>query len=312
MADALSTMGPQIDADKKALLAAAATGGSAGIAAYKAGQDALGAERQASVARAAQRASLIGGPESQGFEAIPDQYYGRGLANLASSRATFEGDMSRRLAANQDYLSKAAASIPAYRAETDRLVGLKAAAAKDKAAKEAADKFSVDALLGLASSRAAQPATPLTRGATTEERNQIATDEINRQLAGQGDTGKLTDLAYQIGSTLGVKPSTLAELYSPAKQSSLANATANLAPKDTVAKAIATKYDTRGVTYDSAKSALSSPDFKAATADLMTKAQSGGFTRSQVDQHLRDQFLRDNPALYWILAGEYLSLFPEE
>lgn len=332
MADVLSTMTPQIDATKRAQLEAAATGGSAGVAAFKEGQAALGAERQAAVGRAASRAALIGGPEAQGFEALPDQYYGRGIANLGTAQSTFEADMARRLAANQNYLSQAAASIPAYRAETDRIVGLKKASEEVKAAKaekDALSKISITELLGLANQAKSIANAEVSNLAQVDPSKGNLNQQAAAALAAGGPTAsgstlKLTsqplqDIAMDLGRKLGVSNITLAGLYAPSTLSGIQSANENLAgpkaPEDAVAKALATKYDTKGVTYDTAKSVLNNVDFQGFVRWIMSGAPGPDgkpLSREDVQDSIYQKFIaqdgRNWTAEYNILIGEYLPL----
>jgi hypothetical protein len=131
-------------------------------------------------------------------------------------------------------------------------------------------------------------------------------------------TVNITDLAFQLGQAYGVNDNKLMELYSPSQQSSLKTATGKLAPtppkesKDAIAAALATKYDTKGVDYNTAKSVVNNVDFQAAVKWLLNGAD--GKTRDEVENILRENFInrdgRNWTAEYNILLGEYLGAIP--
>lgn len=225
--DPLAAVSPDVASRTKNLLAAVASGGSQGLRAYEQSEAALRQAKTDAVARAQQRASLIGGPEAQGFEAAAAGQFDRRLGDVANSRGSFESHMAGLGAAHKNYLSQVSAAVPLVRADTERQLALKKLELEEKNREE----MSADALLGLASQMSKAPAQPLRKGSTTEERNDIATAEINRQLAGHGDQDKLTALAAELGGLVGAPEKTIAEMYSPSKQSSLLNAQQNMAPE---------------------------------------------------------------------------------
>lgn len=123
----------------------------------------------------------------------------------------------------------------------------------------------------------------------------------------------VSELAYQLGQAAGVPQNKLAGLYAPGKQAAIASSIKKLTPQQTneVAKAIATKYDTRGVTQAVASTIIKDPDFKAAVADLTQKfgEPAAGWTREYLQQELTKQF-KNKPRTLEVLLGEYVSKFP--
>lgn len=109
---ALPAPAPAPAGDKAAILAAAAQGGQGGIDAYKQAQSTLAGLQQNAIANARARAALIGGPESQGFENIANQFYDRGQANLAASNAAFQGQQAANKAAFDKYQSQLKGDLP--------------------------------------------------------------------------------------------------------------------------------------------------------------------------------------------------------
>lgn len=343
MADALSSMPGEIDAGKRALLAAAASGGTAGVAAFKEGQAQLGLAQQQSVGRAATRAALIGGPEAQGFQTMAQEGYGRGIANLGTAQTMFEADMSRRLSANQDYLSKAGAAIPAYRAQTDRLVGFKQQAAQaaldKKRAEEAAKDPTSDWLLGQGQSLAdtvnhqlgtsGRRSTSDLRG-TVDKNGQhvfgsgatlanVSADDMGdvdnavfaaNKLGGIGPAGvDPVNAARAVATSLGLDEGETNGILTPSKTGTWTKASAPA--QDTVAKALATKYDAKGVTYETAKSVVNNVDYQRDSKAILEGW--GGKTKAEVQQDLYNYYVRDRGWLaeYYILIGEILPLLPE-
>lgn len=130
--------GPATEGDsaerRRGMLEAVATGGQRGLEAFKTAEKAINELRSQAVQRAAQRASLIGGPESQGFEAIPELQFGNRLAQLTRQRTTFEEDMSRLGSAGGGYL-KELSELPQQAYEQS------ASASRAKSSREGADDF---------------------------------------------------------------------------------------------------------------------------------------------------------------------------
>ena len=199
--------------------------------------------------------------------------------------------------------------------------------AEARAAAKEQQNISGDALLGLASQakKAATPTAPVDFGPGQRpgESIQAYLARLEGSAQGRRDTdaiaaAPLDDLAAQIGRRLGVSEAKIAELYSPSKQASLAKQTEPV--KNELAKSIASKYGTRGVSYDLAKSALNGTDFNESRTWLLSGA--GGMTQAEAQQKLADFYLKGigrtggNPgpwiAEYEILVGEYLSRLPKE
>lgn len=138
MADALDAVSPDVAGRTKALLSAVASGGTAGLKAYESAIADTTRAKTDGIARAQQRASLIGGPEAQGFEGQAAAQYDRGISNLGSSRASFESNMAQLGAAHKNYLDQVASSVPLVRADTQRQLALKKQALDAELAQSAA------------------------------------------------------------------------------------------------------------------------------------------------------------------------------
>ena len=125
MADTLSTVPAANEEYKKQLLSAMASGGTAGAQAFESGQQALTTARGQSIDRAGQLASLIGGPESQGFEGLAAGQYDRRIGDLKAGQANFTENLAARGSAYDQYLNAVSAAVPLVRANTDRALALK-------------------------------------------------------------------------------------------------------------------------------------------------------------------------------------------
>ena len=78
---------------------------------------------------------------------------------------------------------------------------------------------------------------------------------------------------------------------------------------DTVAKALASKYATKGIDLPTARTILDNEDFQDDVTWLMSGAD--GKAYDEVDQLLRDAYLPGHPRTYEILRGEFLSRIPK-
>lgn len=131
----------------------------------------------------------------------------------------------------------------------------------------------------------------------------------NARLVGPIATGNLTDLAYQLGVAAGVPASSLAGLFAPGKQSATNTATGKITPQQNteVAKALAGKYDTKGVTQAVAATIMADPNYQEAVKKLTSQAGTG--TREDWQAWIVKAF-PGKPRTQAILLGEYLPLFP--
>lgn len=114
--DIYASIQKDAETQKKAALDALAQAGSAGLNAFNEAQAGIARQRQATIQRAAQRAALLGGPESQGFEAIATEPYSIAEGSNQALRTAFEQDLARQRAGTSDYFAKVGAAIPAERA----------------------------------------------------------------------------------------------------------------------------------------------------------------------------------------------------
>ncbi len=133
---------------KIAQLAAGAQGGSAGLTAFKQAQQTIDELQANALANARQRASIIGGPEAQGFEAIAGQQYDRNRANLATSNAAFEGLQGKNKAAFDKYFGQLKGDMGAINDYIKTTLGGYEAKKRASAEKAAASKFPLDEILG--------------------------------------------------------------------------------------------------------------------------------------------------------------------
>lgn len=103
-----------IDAQRKALLAAVATQGSAGRAAYEAQIKETDAARQEAVKAATQRAGVVSAPEeahtalAQSAASIADRY----RADADAGVAAYDREHARMTQANDDYMGQVKGAIP--------------------------------------------------------------------------------------------------------------------------------------------------------------------------------------------------------
>lgn len=125
MADALDAVSPDVEARKRALLEAVASGGTAGLKAYESSQQGLQTARGQAIDAASGLANLIGGPESQGFAPQAGSVYDRRIADLGVNRDAWTQNFAARGAANKNYLDQVAAAVPLVRAQTERDLALK-------------------------------------------------------------------------------------------------------------------------------------------------------------------------------------------
>lgn len=340
-----------VDDSRKGMLEAVAQGGQAGAQAYQQQIDAANADRQAAVARAAQSSALgyasdpsqalssydahIGllGDTKTNNQAYFDKigaagsgYFDKVQSGLAAGQAMAinkagaqESTIQGAIKVAQEKAAAAAAAEQAKqqaqldrenRAEARSIARENRASARSTAEK-AAKPPSNQSLLGLASQLAKQPATPLGHGATTDERNQIATDEINRQLAGQGDQGRLTDLASRIGRLLGVPESQVNELYSPQTQSQL------VGQLEKSGYTPAKTSDAANVKQLATLTRMPESDVRAALGDSDYKTQydkagqllAAGATWDQVDSALRADLLPKKTRSYATLVAQFRPMF---
>lgn len=113
----------------KEKLMAVAKGGAEGLKNYQASHDFLSSQRNMALQRANERASLIGGPEAQGYEAFTEGEFARRSADIASADKAASQAGSYRQAAIANYRKGIQAGIPAAAA-----FGREQGAAKAKAA----------------------------------------------------------------------------------------------------------------------------------------------------------------------------------
>jgi len=293
----------QIDESKKGLLEAVATGGSAGKAAFDAAQAQAAQARQDAVARAAQRSALYGvGGDQQTFLGA----YDARMNQMNVNRSNFESGLAQTQASGESYLDKARASIPVLEAQnlqkvTDQETKIKTAieAARQKAEAERlkaeeAERRTLEreqraeartiarenrAAARDAAKQAKKDNTPSNQGLlglAAQAAKQSVNPAINPKAAGpvrpseqaartKPDQG-LTDLAVQIGRSLGIPDAQLAELYAPSQQSSLAT---NLQkPEQLLAQTSPDikwlTANVRGMDTKKAQQALAAPEFKEA------------------------------------------------
>lgn len=336
MADALDAVSPDVAGRTRALLQAVATGGTAGLRAYESGQQALTQSKTDAVTRAQTRAGLIGGPEAQGFESQAVQVYDRGLGNLASARSGFEANMAQLGTAHKNYLDQVAAAVPLVRADTQRQLALRKAAVDAELAKQAErdaraaakeDKPKASDILNLAenvSSLYGQSTLKGTVGPNGSEttgsanipagRNWITDDLMMTAADNAAFNGTTTDfeLAKIVAEVSGLSPTETAKMLTPSSvaASSTKADKAQAPAQDPIARSLAQKYDTKGVTYDLAKSVLNNVDFQGDVEWILGGAD--GKTRSEVEEILRKYYLEDRnwPSEYNILMGEYANKLP--
>lgn len=132
-------IGDGLDAERRRILAAMATAGAEGVAAYKAGQAEVQGVQQQALSSAARTAALAGvNAEGQGqLNAIVSQPGNLAGGYLAAGQDRYARDTARQLTANDDYMQQAAAAVPAIKADADRQIGLMAERWRQQQAKEA-------------------------------------------------------------------------------------------------------------------------------------------------------------------------------
>lgn len=334
--DPLDAVSSDVASRAKAILTAVATGGTYGLKAYEQSIASTGLAKTDAITRAQERAGLIGGPEAQGFEGQASSAYDRGISNLSGARAGFEANMTQLGAAHKNYLDQVNAAVPLVRADTQRQLALKQQAIdaerEQEAAKEAkANKPKLSEILNLSqnigSMYADQPGDSPLRG-TVEERLQpnglfpklgsvqtvegSASINPNRNWVTDDLMMTAADQAAYNGTSVEF------ELAKIAAEVSGLDPASSVAPTDVkpylrteptqnpIAKSLATKYDTKGVDYNSALDMVNDPDFKSAVNYLVTNAN-GTTTREAADAWLRENF--KDPWVYLVLAGEYLPLY---
>lgn len=122
------------------------------------------------------------------------------------------------------------------------------------------------------------------------------------------------EMAKLLAEGYGLSPEETAQILSPssvAKSQNTAQKALNPTPQaDSAAKALAQKYDTKGVTYDLAQSVLNNVDFRDDVQWIMSGAD--GKTRDEVDKILKQYYVTDRGwnAEYNVLKGEYLGMLP--
>lgn len=129
MADQFAAAQAAAADQKRALLAAMATGGTAAADAYKAAQADTSAARQSAVQGALAAAAQRGAPaelQSQ-LQATISAPFDRQNANLSQAAASRAADMAQRGTADAAYFDQASAAAPVMRAATDHLLAIRRA-----------------------------------------------------------------------------------------------------------------------------------------------------------------------------------------
>lgn len=169
MADAYSQVSPEVKARQKALLSTIATGGTRGLQSFEQAEQAVNEQRKNALGRANSIAGIIGGPESQGFEKIPEQQYGSRLADIAQSRSNFTQDLARRGIAGQSALSGLEKISPLLQQQTQSKLAT--------AAKTALQKDWEKKALG-------QAEMDESTATENQKKGQTELDQLNGQLSG--------------------------------------------------------------------------------------------------------------------------------
>lgn len=290
----------QIDAGKASLLKAVAEGGTAGKQAFDAAQAAAAQARQDAVTRAAQRAALTGnsGVSDQTFLGA----YDARANQMGVNRANFESGLAQTQASGESYLEKARAAIPVLQgininkaADEETKIKLAIQAAKDKAAETAAreqrtlkatldresraEQRSIARETRAAERAAAKAATPSNQGLiglASQVAKQSVNPAVNARAAGPVLPGEqtaaskpdrgLTNIAADLGRSLGIPEARLSELFAPGFQASLSTAVQK--PEQLLAQ---TQPDVkwltsnvRGMDTKKAQQALQAPEFREA------------------------------------------------
>lgn len=129
-----------VDPAKVAQLKAGAQAGSAGIDAFKSAQAAIDAQQAQAVKDAQARAAIIGGPEAQGFESIPNEFYTRAKAGLAASGAAHQNLQAQNRAAFDKYFGQLKGDMGAINDYIKNTLGSYEAKKRSAAEKAAAAK----------------------------------------------------------------------------------------------------------------------------------------------------------------------------
>ena len=270
---------------KIAQLAAAAQGGSAGLTAYKQAQTELDQLQANALANARQRASLIGGPEAQGFEAIAAQDYDRARRNLSTQEQSFQGHQAANKDAFGKYFGQLKGDMGAINnwikgqlGRYDSNLSAKALAKAQAAAKSNAKSITLDQLIGAASS---EPS--------------IMKDSQN--ILGQAVGGEniaaanLLDRARQIGTEAGVDPFKLAGLREPGRLKGLTRDLSGSAPdkqlpaspsKEWIMQNVTMPGTTQKATASRADDVLSAPEV-AATAQFVGQLMNAKINNGVLD-----------------------------
>lgn len=133
MADAYGAISPQVDSRKKAILEAVASGGTKGLQAFEQAEQAVAGAKDSAVGRTQAIAGLIGGPESQGFEAPVVRQFDTRMADLGQRRAGFQEDMARLGIAGQRGLTALGAVAPLMKQRDEQSI---ASSVRDAALKD--------------------------------------------------------------------------------------------------------------------------------------------------------------------------------
>lgn len=236
-----------IDQAKMASLQAVAQAGTAGKQAFQQAQDAVTADKQAALARAATRAQTLGvGGNDQTFGGA----YDARLGQLATNRAGFESGLAQTGASSASYLEKARSSLPLLQAiNTNKanaqeaaiksalaLAAQKAQAAQDAAnaaaaradARSKASSDRADARASASAARAdarasAKAAAKLPTADQLFGQGKALSDQVNAALKPSSKMGETTDvdnavfLANRLGGldrgTNQVEPTAAARAY---------------------------------------------------------------------------------------------------
>lgn len=137
---AIDQAGSDAERRRREALEAMASGGSAGVDAYKEAQTQVAGYRDAALNQALGAAAARGAPGiAQGELASIIRAPGdRTLQHLAAAQGTFSADMARRASANDDYFAQAKAAVPAIQAASARDIAWAKAQWESSKAKEKA------------------------------------------------------------------------------------------------------------------------------------------------------------------------------
>ncbi len=129
-------------------LQAAAQGGQNGLDIFNQARKDISSGQAAAVQRAQSLANIIGGPEAQGFEQLPKESYGRGLAALTAGETGFKASQQAGANALANYQAKVKAGIPMIEAQTAQLLAGYGKKKAKAAASSAAAKFPLANVVG--------------------------------------------------------------------------------------------------------------------------------------------------------------------